>query len=400
MKMWVKITIAIVAGAVSGLIFGPYTQVIQFVGDIFINLLRMLIVPLIFSSMVTGIAQIEPAKLGRLGARALLLYGLSTVAALILGLSIAGYFQLGAEMHLAPSCDYHAKELPKLADLFLAIVPKNPIQALVEANILQIVFFAVLFGICLNLIGEKGKVVLNFFSSVSAAMFRMTELVMYVTPYGVFALIAAATGKFGIEILWPVLKFLGCYYLGAIIYAATVYCGILRFLAKCPIKTFMKGMLEALVTGASTCSSSATLPVTIACATKNLGMSQRFANFILPFGCSLNLNGSALFQAMAALFMAHAYGIDLSMHHFIILIATVILATFGTASMPSGGLIMLSVVFSSVGIPLEGIGILASVDRIRDMASTMVNITGDTVTALYLAKTENELTGSPVTTTT
>jgi len=391
MKLWVQVLLAIVLGAGFGLLLGPNSCYLQPIGTIFINLLRMLIVPLIFSSMVVGICSTDLKRLGRVGVKALALYLGCTVMALILGMALSSLCSFGTDLHFPLPLTQAAHKLPSFSELFINIVPVNPVKAFAEGNILQILIFAILFGVSLSALGNFGRPLISIFEIVAQSMFRMTGIVMKVAPVGVFALIAWATGSFGLEVLYPVLKFLGSYYVACIIYALIVYCPILMLLAKLSPIPFFKGLVEPLAMGASTCSSSATLPVTINCATKNLGMTQSFANFILPFGCTLNLNGSALFQSMGAIFIAQAYGIDLTVQHYIILAATIVLATFGTASIPSGGLIMLSIVFQSIGIPLEGIAILASVDRLRDMASTALNITGDAVCGVTLAKSEGEL---------
>jgi len=391
MKMWVKILIAIGLGIGSGLVLGPYAEILKPIGTVFINLLRMVIVPLIFSSMVMGVSSTDPKRLGRVGIRAIGLYALFTVLALTLGIAVSSALGLGKSMHLVATGGNAPASVPSLIDMFVAIVPKNPIEAFANANVLQILFFAILFGISLNALGDVGKPVVSFFEACAHVMFRMTAIIMNVAPIGVFALMAWATGTFGVAVLVPVLKFLLSYVAACTIYAVVVYGIFLVGFAKLSPLPLVKGIAEALATGSSTCSSSATLPLTIQSCVKNIGMNEKFATFVLPLGCSLNLNGSALFQAMAAIFIAQAYGVDLTSQHLMLLGMTIVLATFGTAAIPSGGLIMLSIVFSSVGIPLEGIAILASVDRLRDMASTMLNITGDVVTATYLAQGEGEL---------
>jgi dicarboxylate/amino acid:cation (Na+ or H+) symporter, DAACS family len=275
--------------------------------------------------------------------------------------------------------------------MIVTLIPRNPIQAFAEGNILQIIVYGAFFGIACNLVGAKAKPVLDVFDAIANVMFKMSSLVMKVTPVGVFALMAWATGSFGLDVLLPVMKFLLSYYAAAGIFMLIVFCGILIFMARLSPLPFFRGMTEAIATAASTCSSSASLPANIQCATNNLGISKGLANFVLPLGCSLNMNGSALFQAMSALFIAQAYGIELQMQHLVVIATTVILATIGTASIPGAGLLMLSIVFSSVGIPLEGIAILASIDRLRDMVTTILNITGDAVCAVYIAKREGEL---------
>lgn len=392
MKLWAKILIAIALGVITGLVFGPEAGALRPIGTLFLNLLNMLIVPLIFSSIIMGITSTpDVKKLGRIGGVTLLLYAVTTLLALGLGIAVSSFLQLGKELHLTATTVAPVKELPSISELLLGLVPRNPIAAFAEGNIIQIIVFGLFFGVCLNMIGEKAKPLLSCFESLASVMFRMTSLVMTLSPFGVFALMAWATGSFGLEVLLPVLKFLLSYYVACALFVVVVFGGMLFFMAKLRPLPFFKGMAEAIATAVSTCSSSGSLPATIQCATKNLGISKGMANFVLPLGCSLNMNGSALFQAMSALFIAQAYGIELAWQQMIIFSVTVILATIGTASIPGAGLLMLSIVFTSVGIPLEGLAILAGVDRLRDMATTTLNITGDAVCAVYVAKREGEL---------
>lgn len=391
MKLWTKILLAIVLGAGTGFILGPTALVLKPIGTLFINLLNMLIVPLVFSSIILGITSTpDPKKLGRIGGITLLLYAVTTLIAIALGIGVASYLELGKNLHFSQVGITAAKELPTMTELFLSLVPKNPVAAFAEGNILQIILFSTLFGTALNFIGQKAKPLIDCFDALASCMFRLTSMVMAISPIGVFALMAWACGSFGLELLLPVLKFLLCYYAASLIFMAVVFGGMLFFMAKLNPLPFFKSMLEAIGTAASTCSSSATLPANIQCAVEKLGISKGLANFVLPLGCSLNMNGSALFQAMSTIFLAQAYGIELHLQHMILLSTTIILATLGTASIPGAGLIMLSIVFSSVGIPLEGIAILASIDRLRDMATTTLNITGDAVCAVYVAKREGE----------
>jgi len=393
MKLWAKTLIAIGLGIVTGCLFGPATDVIKPVGTLFITLLNMLVVPLIFSSMVVGITSMnDTKKLGRIGGLTLLLYAVTTLFAIVLGLSLSSFLEIGKELHFtAPVIATKAQSIPTFSDVLIGIVPKNPIQAFVEGNVLQIIFFAIMLGVSMNLASERAKPLISLFESLSQVMLRMTSLVMALSPIGVFALMAWATGSFGVELLFPVFKFLAAYYAATLFFCGAVFGVILRFMARLRVLPFWRGMRETVLTAVSTCSSSATLTANIYSATHNLGIKPGLANFLLPLGCSLNMNGSALFQAMGALFIAQAYGIDISLQQMLILSTTVILATIGTASIPGGGLLMISIVFSSVGIPLEGIAILAGVDRLRDMATTTLNITGDAVCAVYIAKREGEL---------
>lgn len=392
MKLWAQIVIAIVLGTACGFLLGPQAELLKPIGTLFLNLLGMLIVPLIFSSMTCGITNIsDPSKLGRVGLVAVALYAITTLIAIVFGIALTHWLQLGSDLHLAQVAPMQVKPLPSIADLISGLVPKNPVHAFAEGNVLQIIVFSTFFGVALNLAGEKAKSVVTFLEGVSSVMFRLTGIVMAFSPVGVFALMAWTTGSFGLDVLLPVVKFLLSYWVACISFVLIIFCPILKFLAKLSPWPFFKSMGSVFATTASTCSSSASLPVTMQTAEKKLGISKNLTNFIMPLGCSLNMNGSALFQAMSAIFLAQAYGIELHTQHIIALVTTVLMATLGTASIPGAGLLMLSMVLASVGIPLEGIAILAGIDRLRDMATTTLNIAGDTVCAVYIAKRENEL---------
>lgn len=392
MKLWKKIFISIALGTICGFILGPDAEYLKPIGTLFINMLNMLIVPLMFASMVSGITSIpDKSKLGRVGGKAIFMYVFTTLLAIASGIAISSWLQIGTGMELTQSTVTATKTLPSLGELLSSVIPKNPINAFAEGNVLQIIVFATFFGVSLNLAGQKAKIIIEGVEAVSAIMFRMTSIVMAFSPIGVFALMAWTTGSFGFDVLLPVLKFLLSYWLACLLFALIVFCGILRIMAKLQARPFFSNMGSVIATAISTCSSSASLPVALQTAEEKLGISKSLANFILPLGCSLNMTGSALFQAMSAIFIAQSYGIELQTQHIVVLTATIFMATIGTASVPGGGLIMLSMVFTSIGIPLEGIAILAGIDRLRDMATTVLNITGDTVCAVYLAKSENEL---------
>jgi len=390
MKMWQKILIAIGLGVVTGLALGDSATLLKPVGDVFINLLKMLVVPLIFCSMVMGISKSDTKRLGKVGLYALGFSAVSAILTITLGMGVVTWLGLGKGLHLVASGVQNA-QAPSIADLLVGIVPKNPIAAFAEGNVIQVIFFAILFGVSLNRLGEMGKPLVNFFDVIANLMFRMAGIVMDLAPYGVFALMAWATGSFGLGVLLPVLKFLVLYVVLVFVYAAVVYGSVLVTLVKTSPVRFIKALSEALTVGFSTCSSAATLPFTIRAAVGRIGIRENFANFVIPLGTSLNLNGSTLFLGMAAPFIANAYGVDLSSQQLIIAGIMIIFATFSTATIPSGDLLMLTIVFSSVGIPFEGIALLASVDRLRDMFATMMNITANVTSATWLAKVDGSL---------
>ncbi len=392
MKLWAKILLAIVSGAACGYLLGPQAEYLKPVGTLFLNMLKMLIVPLMFSSMTMGITNMpDSKKLGRVGLRACAMYAATTLLAIAVGILVSSALGFGYEMRLAPNVQTATHELPTLKALMESMVPSNPVAAFASGNIIQIIIFSLFFGTALNLTGEKARPIISFVESLSAVCLKLTGMVMAFSPIGVFALIAWTTGTFGLDMMVPVLKFLASYWITALLFMVIVFSFILRVLAGLSAWPFFKNMAPVFATAASTCSSSASLPITLQIAEEKLGISKSLSNFVLPLGCSLNMNGSSLFQAMSAIFIAQAYGIELELTHIITLTATVCMASLGTASVPGAGLLMLSIVFASLGIPLEGLAILAGIDRLRDMATTPLNITGDAVCAVWVARLENEL---------
>lgn len=387
-----KILIALVLGVIAGVILGPHAVYLKPIGTMFLSLINMIIVLLVLSSMTVGITSIhDPQKLGRVGIKTLLLYLITTIIAIAIGLLFAKVFQPGAGLGLHATGEVNIGETPTIGDIVLSIIPTNPIASLVEGNVLQIIVFALFLGVSINFAGEKGKPLLEVLESLADVMYRLTSIVMEFSPIGVFAIMASVTGSFGLSVLVPLIKFLATYYLACGIHVAFVFCGILWGLAKLNPWPFFKGMGDAIMVAFSTCSSSATLPVSMHCAQKNLGVSKNITSFVLPLGSTINMNGAAIFQGMSAVFIAQAYGIHLEWQALITIVVTAALSAIGAAGIPGTGFIMLSVVFTSVGLPIEGLALLAGIDRVREMVSTVLNILGDAVVAVYVAKQEGEL---------
>lgn len=392
MKLWVKILIALVFGTVTGLVLGPNAEYLKPIGQAFLSLISMIIVPLILASMTLGITSIhDPQKLSRIGFKTLMLYLGTTLIAIVLGIGFAYLFEPGSGIRLESNHLISVKEVPSLKDLFLAIIPSNPVMSMAKGEVLQVIVFAIFLGLAINFSGERGKPLLKVIESLAEVMYRLTAIVMEFSPIGVFALMAWAAGNFGLTVLTPLLKFLAVYYFACFIHVVFVFCGMLKFMAHVNVLPFFRGMGDAMMMAFSTCSSSATLPVSLHCTIQNLGVSENIANFMLPLGTTINMNGAALFQGMSAIFVAQIYGIDLSFEALVTLVATAVLSTIGAAGIPGTGLIMLTVVFTSAGLPVEGLALLAGIDRIREMISTVLNVIGDAVCAVCVAKKEGEL---------
>ena len=398
MKLWMKILIALVLGIAVGLIFGDKAEFLKPVGDIFLSLINMIIVLLVLSSMTVGITSIhDPQKLGRVGLKTLFLYLLTTAAAIFIGLLFAKFFQPGAGLNLVPTGEVAVQTPPSLGQIVLSIVPSNPVRSLVEGNVLQIIVFALFLGVSINFAGEKGRPLHEFLESLADVMYRLTSIVMEFSPIGVFAIMAAVIGKYAedydqtIRFLFSLAKFLMAFYSACAAHILIVFCTLLWFVAKLHPWPFFRGMGDAIMVAFSTSSSSAALPVSMHCVQENLGVSKNISSFVLPLGSTVNMNGAAIFQGMSVVFVAQAYGIELSWQSLITIVVTAALSAIGAAGIPGSGFIMLSVVFSAVGLPMEGLLLLAGIDRIREMGSTVLNVLGDSVCAVYIAKLEGEL---------
>ena len=392
LPLWQKIVIGMILGITVGLIFGEDAVVLKPIGSFFVNTIKMLIVPLVFCSIIVGITSMQDTnKMGRIGFKAVMFYLISTAVAITIGLVLGHVLQPGAGLGLVAQQVEVVKETSSLVDTLVALVPTNPVSALAQGHILQIIVFAVALGVSLTLIGEKGKPAVALFESLAEAMYKLTDLVMKLAPYGVFALMAWVAGKFGLALLLPLVKVIGAVYLGSILHVLGVYSALILFIAKLNPVQYFRGIVDAQVVAFTTTSSAGTLPVSMKCARENLGVSKGVSSFVLPLGTTINMDGTALYQGVTTLFVAQAFGIDLGMPEYITIILTATLASIGTAGVPGAGLIMLTLVLTTVGLPVEGVALIAGIDRILDMARTTVNISGDIAASVIIAKSEKEL---------
>ncbi|MBP3752558.1 MAG: dicarboxylate/amino acid:cation symporter [Pyramidobacter sp.] len=384
-----QISIGFIAGIVFGRMASP--QVVGYVaplGSIFMALLNMLIVPLVLSSLVVGVASLGDLKaLGRIGVKTVVLYLLTTAAAIAIGLALGNIMQPGAGMDLALAKATEAKAAPSLGQVLTNMFPKNAFAAMVNANMLQIIVFALFFGVALTMAGEKGKPALAFFDSMAEVMYKMTAIVMKFAPYGVFALIAGTVSKYGMAVLLPFAKVIGAVYIGCIIHAVVIYSGLVTAFARKSPMWFFRGIKEASLTAFVTRSSAGTLPVTMECC-HNMGVPEKVSSFVLPLGATINMDGTALYQGVCALFIAQAYGIPLNLSAQLGILLTATLGSIGTAGVPGAGLIMLTLVTTQAGLPIEGVAMIAGIDAILDMIRTSLNITGDAAVATVVARTE------------
>ncbi|MCL7928801.1 dicarboxylate/amino acid:cation symporter [Halomonas llamarensis] len=390
--LWQKILAGLLLGILAGALMGENASIFKPIGDIFISAIKMLIVPLVFSTLVVGItAMRDPQKMGRIGVRTIGLYLITTAFAISIGLLASLIFQPGVGLEMSFESDVQASEAPSLVDILVGLVPQNPIDALAKGNILQIIVFAIGLGISLTLIGEKGEPVIRVFESFAEAMYKLTSFVMALAPFGVFGLIAHVSGSYGLEVLLPLAKVIGVAYLASVLHVLVVYTGLLSLIGRLNPVRYLQGILDALVVAYSSASSSGTLPVSLRCAQKNLGVSEGVAGFVLPVGATINMDGTAIYQGVVAVFIAQLLGVDLSLMDYGMIILTGTLASIGTAGVPGAGLIMLSIVMAQIGLPLEAIAVIAGIDRILDMARTSVNVAGDLMVTTLVGKSEGEL---------
>ena len=392
MPLWQQILIGLVLGVLTGVLFKADALVLAPIGALFLNAIKMLIVPLVFVSLVAGItAMSDSAKLGRISVKTIAIYLVTTAFAVSIGLLFGALFTPGEGMNMVASGAQEAKQAPSLVQILVGLVPSNPVAAFAEGNILQIIVFAIALGVSMNLIGEKAAPAVKLFDSLAEVFYKLTDLVMRCAPIGVFALIAGVVASHGIEVLLPLAGVIGVIYLASITHMLLVYGGLLAVLARLSPLRFFRGAAPALAVAFSTSSSAGTLPVSIECARKNLGVSQGVAGFVLPVGATINMDGTAIYQGVLALFIAQAFGVDLNAGQYLMIILTATLASIGTAGVPGAGLIMLGLVLTSVGLPLEGVALIAGIDRILDMARTTVNVAGDLMTTTLVGSSEKEL---------
>jgi Na+/H+-dicarboxylate symporter len=397
MPLWKQIFIALTLGVVLGVAlnqsgYGEYAASIKPIGDLFLNGIRMLIVPLIFVSLVSGVTSLrDMSTMGRLSIKTLSLYLGTTAIAIIIGLALAMIFKPGVGIDLGAAQAVTVAESPSLVATLVALVPANPVAAFAQGNVLQIIVFAILFGLAITLAGEAAKPVKKFMDSLAEVFYKFTGIIIAFAPYGVFALVTWVAGTYGLELLAPLAKVIGVVYLGCLIHAAVVYAGLIKFVAGLSPVRYVQGVIEPAIVAFSSTSSAGTLPVTMMSTERNLGVSRGVSSFVLPLGTTINMDGTALYQGVCALFIAQAYGIDLSLAQYATIVLTATLASIGTAGVPGAGLIMLSLVLTSVGLPLEGVAIIAGIDRILDMARTSLNVVGDCAVAVVVAKSEGQL---------
>jgi len=399
-----QIVIAMLAGIVLGVVLNrlgtaDWVQLVlvdgllYVVGSVFVAALKMMVVPLVFVSLVAGVTSLSDLNaLGRIGIKSLALYLATTAIAVTIALTLAGIVGPGQGFNAgSTAASFSGKPAPPLTQVLIDMVPTNPIAAMAEGNMLQIIVFALLFGVAVTMSGARGKHVLNFFGDLDVVIMHMVEWIMRLAPYGVFALITRTFASQGLDILLP----LAAYFLtltGALaIQVFGVYPLLLKLLASLNPLTFLKKMRDPAAFAFSTASSGATIPVTLRTVEYKMGVKNSVASFTIPMGATINMDGTAMMQGVATVFIANVYGIHLGITDYLLVVLTATLASIGTAAIPAVGLVTLTMVLGQVGLPVEGIALIIGVDRLLDMMRTVTNVTGDCAVSCIVAKSEKAL---------
>ena len=397
-----KIFIALVLGIIIGitLFYTPAAawrdqyllETLQLLGKIFLVVIKMVVVPIVLVSLICGVCNIGGGlRLGRIAVKTVALYIVTTAIAIALALFVAWFFGVGGDHAVKTAQEFIIKTPPPLKDTILNIFPSNPFTALAKGNMLQIIFFALLFGMAINVAGTKGRMVKSFFESLNEVLMKLIILIMRFAPYGVFCLITVLFAKTGFQLIGQLLGYFFTVLAVLIIHWLVIYGLLLVVIARLNPVHFFRKIYTAMLFAFSVSSSNASIPVTLDTCKNALGVSNSAASFVIPLGATINMDGTAIMQGVATVFVANLYGIHLGLTGYLMVILMATLASIGTAGVPSAGLITLAMVFQQVGLPVEGIAIIFGVDRLLDMARTAINISGDSMVACAVAKSEGLL---------
>ncbi len=405
-NLTLQVVIAMLAGITVGLLLnisglnsaGSFVNefivngLFQIIGKLFINALKMLVVPLVLFSLICGVCGIgNLSTLGRVGMKSFLLYLLTTAIAVATAVLFATTAGIGQGMQASTAANFSAKEAPPLTDVLINIIPTNPIAAMVNGEMLQVIFFAILLGISILMVGKKAKSLIESTEIANEVMMKMVTIVMAAAPYAVFALIAKAMAELGFDLLSVLAGYVLVLIAALMFHLFGTLMLLLKLLSGLNPMHFIRKMRNVQVFAFSTSSSNATIPVTMRTVTERLGVNNSVASFTVPFGATINMDGTAIMQGVATVFIANVYAVNLGLSDYLVVIAMAVLASIGTAGVPGVGLIMLSMVFVQVGLPVEGIGLILGVDRLLDMIRTAVNVSGDSAVSVIVAKSEGKL---------
>ena len=406
MSLTTKVLVAMFAGIIIGLIIniaelndkGSFINtyivdgILLTIGKMFVNALKMLVVPLVFFSLICGVCGIGNLNtLGRVGTKSFLLYLMTTAIAIAVAITLAATAGIGEGMNLQSTSDFAGKEAPPLTQVFINIIPSNPIQAMANGDMLPIIFFAILTGISILMVGKKASNLIELIEVGNEVMMKMVTIVMAVAPYAVFALITRSMAELGLDLLAQLAGYVIVLVSALLFHLFVSLTLIFKLLSGLNPITFLSKIRNVQLFAFSTASSNATIPVTLRAVTERLGVNNSVASFTVPFGATINMDGTAIMQGVATVFIANVYGLDLTLGQYLTVILMSVLASICTAGVPGVGLVMLSMVFAQVGLPIEGIGLILGVDRLMDMLRTAVNVSGDAAVSTIVAKSENKL---------
>lgn len=413
-----SLTTRIIIGMISGIVLGTFLQwlmpngrdlvinlflfelslqgflvdgVLEIIGQIFMASLRMLVVPLVFVSLVCGVCSLQDTtKLGRIGGKAIGLYLVTTAIAITFAIVIAILVGPGENVGLTASSSFSSREAPSLAQVIIQMFPTNPFEAFAQGKMLQVIVFALLFGIAIALSGKAGERVASLFEDLSEVIMRLVTILMNLAPYGVFALLASLFTTVSLDTFGNLIVYFLVVLAVLFIHALVTYPVMLKLFTGLSPITFLRKMRDAAIFAFSTASSNATIPVTLETATKKMGVKNSIASFTVPLGATINMDGTAIMQGVATVFIAQVFSQDLTLADYVTVVLTATLASIGTAGVPGVGLIMLAMVLDQVGLPVEGIALIIGVDRLLDMTRTAVNVTGDSMVSIIVAKSEQQ----------
>lgn len=365
---------------------------LSIVGKLFVNSLKMLVVPLVLISLICGVCGIGDIRLlGRVGGKTFFIYMVTTALAITTAIGLCLLFGIGKGMDIQTDTAFVAEAAPPLLDVFSNIIPSNPISAMANGDMLSIIFFAMLIGISILMVGKPAKGLVQSLELINEVILKMVTIIMNLAPYGVFALLTKAMAELGLDLIWSLLGYVAVLVGALAFHFFVTMMLILKASTGLSIKTFLRKMREVQIFAFSTSSSNATIPITLRTVTKRMGVDNSVASFTIPFGATINMDGTAIMQGTATIFIANIYGVELGVAGYLTVILMSVLASIGTAGVPGVGLIMLSMVFAQVGLPIEGIGLVLGVDRLLDMLRTAVNVSGDAAVTAIVAKSEGKM---------
>ncbi|WP_334316062.1 dicarboxylate/amino acid:cation symporter [Taurinivorans muris] len=389
-----QMLLALFAGCICGLVvphLGIDPSYFKPLGDIFINLIKMLVVPLVFATLVAGAAAVgDVSRLGKIAIKSLIYYTVTTVFAVSIGLIVANILQPGSGVEISQNASNTISVAPpSLLSVFMGIIPTNPVKSMTDGNMLQIIFFAVFLGVAISSLGSKHNHIHQFFDSLAEAMLKLTSMVMMYAPIGVFGLLTYTVGTYGAEVLLPLLKLIMVMFVACIIHICIIYLPCIKY-SGVPLKKFFKELTSTILVAFSSASSAAALSSNLQ-SVQRLGASRPVSSFLIPLGNTINMDGTAIYMGVCSIFAATFFGIDLTFDKQILIVIIAMLASVGTMGVPGAGVIMISMVFTQVGIPLEAIALIAGIDRVLDMMRTTLNVLGDATGALTVSKAENDM---------